>query len=113
MEGLWPADFEKSEEENGRGRNWTNHENCGWKAGSNGFERVADRMVEKLELEGDEDILCGVASGKVEVYTKDIGSKDMSKEKQDEIIKDISMVEDYDLAFLDGTKLEYRKTGAG
>ncbi len=51
MEGLWPANFEKSEEENGRGRHWTDHEDCGWKAGSNGFKTVADRMVEKLGLD--------------------------------------------------------------
>ena len=50
MEGLWPVDFEKSEEENGRGRPWTDHEDCGCKAGSDGFETVADRMVEKLGL---------------------------------------------------------------
>ena len=113
MEGLWPADFEKSEEENGRGRHWTDHEDCGWKAGSDGFETVADRMVEKLGLEGDEEISWGGACGKVEVYTKDIGNKDMSKEKWEERIKDTTMVGDYDLAFTDGSKLEDGKTGAG
>ena len=52
MEGLWPADFEKSEEESGRERHWTDHEDCGWKAGSDGFETVADCIVERLGLEG-------------------------------------------------------------
>ena len=29
MEGLWPADFEKSEEEQEEGRHWTDHEDSG------------------------------------------------------------------------------------
>ena len=51
MKGLWPGDFEKSEEEQGEGRHWTDHEDSGWKTGTDGFETVADRMVEKLGLE--------------------------------------------------------------
>ena len=56
LEGMWPADFEKLEEEQGKGRQWTDHEDSGWKAGKDGFETIADRMVEKLGLEGDEEI---------------------------------------------------------
>ena len=56
MEGLWPPDFEKSEEEVGNIRHRTDHEDSGWKARTDGFETVADRMVQKLGLEGDEEI---------------------------------------------------------
>ena len=98
MEGLWPADFEKSEEETGRGRHWTDHEDCGWKAGSDGFETVADRMVEKLGLEGDEEISWGGACGTVEFFTKEIGNKDMNKDRWEERIKETTMAGNYDLA---------------
>ena len=47
MEGLWPRDFERSQEEVGEGRHWTDYEDSGWKAGTDDFETVADRMVEK------------------------------------------------------------------
>ena len=56
MEGLWPVDFEGSQEERGAGRHWMDHEVSGWPVGTDGFETVADRMVEKLELEGGEEI---------------------------------------------------------
>lgn len=56
MEGLWPVDFSKSEEEPGEGWHWTDHEDSGWKEGKDGFETVADRMVGKLGLEGEEEI---------------------------------------------------------
>ena len=42
MEGLWPADFEGSQEERGAGRHWTDHEDSGWPAGTDGFKTVAD-----------------------------------------------------------------------
>ena len=50
MEGLWPADFQKSKEEQGEERHWTDHEDSEWKTGVDGFETVVDRMVEKLGL---------------------------------------------------------------
>ena len=56
MEGLWPAGFEKSEEEQVEGRHWTVHEDSGWKTGMDEFETVADRMLEKLGLEGNKEI---------------------------------------------------------
>ncbi len=79
MEGLWLADFEKLEEEQGEGRHWTDNEDSGWKTGMDRFETVADRMVEKLGLEGNEEISRGVACRKVEVFTKEIGSKNTRK----------------------------------
>ena len=113
MKGLWPADFEKPEEEPGEGRHWTDHEDAGWKAGSDGFETVADRMVEKLGLEGDEEISWGGACRKVEVFTKEIGSKDTSIEEWEKRIQETTMAGDYDVEFTNGSKLENGKTGAG
>ena len=42
MEGLWPTDFEGSQEEIGAGRYWTDHEDSGWAAKTDGSETVAD-----------------------------------------------------------------------
>ena len=64
-------------------------------------------MVSRLGLEGDE------VSQKVEVLSKEIGSKDMNKQRWEERIKEVTMAGDYDLAFTDGSKLEDGKTGAG
>ena len=50
--------------------------NLGW-IGSKRWP--TDHMVEKLRLEGDKEISWGGACRKVEVFTKEIGSKDMSK----------------------------------
>ena len=77
------------------------------------FETLAYCMLENLGLEGDEEIWLGVACRKVEVYTREIGNMDTSKEKWKERIKEITMAGDYVLAFTDGSKLEDGKTGAG
>ncbi len=113
MEGLWPPDFEKSEEEQRKGRHWTDHEDRGWKAETDGFETVANCMVQKLGLEGDEEILWGGACQKVEVFSTEIGDKNTNRNKWEENIKDTTMGVDYNLAFTDGSKQEDRKTGVG
>ena len=113
MEGLWPADFEGSQEERGAGRHWTDHEDSGWLAGTDGFETVADRMVEKLELEGGEEISWGGTCRTVKVLTNKVGNGKMSKKQWEERIKDITMGGNYDLAITDGSNLEDGKAGAG
>ena len=113
IEGLWPPHFEKSEEEPGKGRHWTDHKDSGWKAGVYGFETVADRMVQKLRLEGDEEISWGGACQKVKVFSTEIGDKNTNRNRWEENIKDKTMGGDYDLAFTDGSKQEDGKTGAG
>ncbi len=107
MEGLWPADFEGSQEERGAGRHCTNHEDSGWPATTDGFETVADRIVEKLELEGGEEISWSGTCRTVKILTNKVGNRKMSKKQ------DITMGGDYDLAFTDGSKLEDGKAGAG
>ena len=102
MEGLRLADFESSQKEIGAGRHWTDHEDSGWAARTDGFEKVAGRMVEKLELEGGEEILWVGTCKIIKVLTDKVGSQNMSKEQWEERIKDITMWGDYDLAFMDG-----------
>ena len=94
MEGLWPADFGGSQEERRAGRHWTDHEDSGWLARTDCFETVADRMVEKLGLEGGEEISWGGTCRTVKVLTNKVGSRKMSKEQWEERIKDITMGED-------------------
>ena len=52
----------------------------------------------------------GGACRKVEVFTKEIGSKDTSKEKWEKRIQETTMADNYDVAFTDGSKLENGKT---
>ena len=94
-------------------RHWTDHEDSGWKTGTDGFETVADRMVGRLGLEGDEEISWVGGCRKTEVFTKEIGSKAMRKEEWEKRIQETAMAGDYDSAFTDGSKLEDGKTGAG
>ncbi len=49
----------------------------------------------------------------MEVFTREIGSKDPSKEGWEKNIQEATMAEDYDVAFTDGSKLEKGNTGAG
>ena len=110
---LLPESLQKSEEQNGTGRYWTDYENHRWKPGSDGFETVVDRMMEKLGLEGDEEISYGEAYGNMEVDANEIGSKNMSKEKWKKRIQNTTIGGDYDLAFKFGSKQQDGKTGAG
>ena len=66
-----------------------------------------------LALKGDEEIFWGRTCRKVDVFTKEIGNKNMSKEKWEEAIREITMAGVYDVAFTDGSKLEDGKTEAG
>ncbi len=113
MEGLWPVDFEGSQEERGVGRHWTDHEDSRWLVGTDGFETVADRMVEKLELEGGEEISWSRTYRRIKVLTNKVGNGKMSKKQWEEKISDITMGGNYDLALTDGSKLEDGKAGAG
>ena len=113
MEGLWPADFEGSQEERGAGRHWTYQEDSGWPARTDGFVLVADRIFEKLEMEGGEEILWGGTYRTVKVLTNKVGRRKMIKKQWEERNKDITMRGDYDLAFTDGSKLEDGKAGVG
>ena len=70
-------------------------------------------MVENLGLVGKEEISWGGACRTVKVFTKEIGNKNMSREKWEEKTKDVTMGVDYDLAFTDGSKLENGKIGLG
>ena len=70
-------------------------------------------MVQKLGLEGDEEISWGGACQKVEVFTAEIRDKNTSRNRWEENIKDTTMGGDYNLAFTDGSKQEDGKTGAG
>ena len=81
--------------------------------GTDGFETVADRMVQKLELEGGEEISWGGTCRRVKVLTNKVGTGKMSKKQWEERIRDITMGGNYDLAFTDGSKLEDGKAGAG
>ena len=109
VEELGPGDFEKSQEEMGEGRHWTDHEDSGWKAGTDGFETVADRMM----LGGNEEISWGGTNRKAKVFTPKIGNKKINKRQWEERIKYITVEGEYDLAFTDGSKLERGETGAG
>ena len=101
IEGLRPPDFEKSEDELGKGRHWTDREYSGRKAGTDGFETVADCIVNKLGLESDEEISWGGAFQKVEVFSTEIGDKNMNRNRWEEKIKDTTMGGEYDLALTD------------
>ena len=113
IRGLWPRDFKKSQEEVGKGGHWTDHEDSGWKAGLDGFEMVADRMVGRLGLDGGEEVSWGGPCSKVEVFTYDVDNKRMGKEQWEERVKEITMGGGYDVAFTDGSKLDNGDTGAG
>ncbi len=113
MEGLWPPDFEKSEEKLGKGRDWTDHEDSKWKAGTDGFGTVAVRMVQKLGMEGDKEISWGGACQKVEVFSTEIGDRNTNRNRWEVKIKETIMGEDYNLAFMNGSKQEDGRTGAG
>ena len=66
------------------------------------LKTVADRMVEKLGLGGQELISWGGACRTNKVFTREIGNKKMNRNMWEEEIKVVTMGGDYDLAFTDG-----------
>lgn len=70
-------------------------------------------MVEKLGLEGGEEISWGGTCRTVNVATTAVGKRNMSKNQWEGRIRDTTMGGDFDLAFTDGSKLEDGKTGSG
>ena len=69
-------------------------------------------MAGRLGLDGSEEVSWGGPCSKVEVFTYNVGNKNMGMEQWEERIKEVTMGGNYDMAFTDGSKLDDNKTGA-
>ena len=78
-----------------------------------GFTTVAGCMVEKLKLDGGEGISWGGTCRTVTIIINKMSSRNCNKGQWEQKIKDTMMGGDYDLAFIDGSKLEDGKAGSG